>query len=270
MSGEGEYKKVLTIAGSDSGGGAGVQADLKTFGALGCYGMSVITAITAQNTCEVRSIHEVPVAMVKDQLEAVLEDIGVDVVKIGMLFSAKVVEVVAETLKRYGVKRIVLDPVMVAKSGNRLLSEEAREGLMGRLMPLASVVTPNLPEVVELCGVEVESMEGYEKSARKLHEMGAKAVLIKGGHSEGLEVRDLFSWRGGEAQEWFKSERVMTRNTHGTGCTLSSAIAAYMAMGEGVRDAIEHGRVYLLRALEEGAGYKLGRGYGPVKHFCKQ
>lgn len=262
------YHRVLTIAGSDSGGGAGIQADLKTFSALGCYGMSVITALTAQNTVAVTGIQPVPPAFIAQQIEAVMEDIGVDAVKIGMLHSSQVIETVAERLTHYAGPQIVLDPVMVAKSGDKLLQDEAIEALRTVLIPIATVVTPNLPEAGVLLDRSEEAVANQlERASRELTRLGPKAVLLKGGHLAGDQSRDLLYEKETDTLLSLDAERVETTNTHGTGCTLSSAIAAFLARGFSVPEAIRKAKTYLTAALEAGAAYQLGQGHGPVHHF---
>jgi hydroxymethylpyrimidine/phosphomethylpyrimidine kinase len=264
------YTRALTIAGSDSGGGAGIQADLKTFSALGCYGMSVITAITAQNTREVTAVHAVPVDVVVAQLDAVLSDIGVDAVKIGMLLSAEIAAAVGETLARWQAGPIVLDPVMVAKSGDRLLAEAAVKSLRKHVFPIADLVTPNLPEAGALLGRPIEGRDGMEKAAIELLGLGPRAVLLKGGHLESDQSADVLVYEDEGAhlmRRWFEYPRVDTENTHGTGCTLSSAIAAYLARGMRLEPAVERARAYIQKAIEGGAPYTLGKGHGPVHHF---
>src|SRR4051812_7189900 len=215
------YLRVLSIAGSDSGGGAGIQADLKTFAALGCFGMTAITALTAQNTLGVRSIHAVPTQILADQIDAVVEDIGVDAVKIGMLHSAPTVQTVAAAIDRHRLERVVLDPVMVATSGARLIDPAAVETLIRELFPRAVVVTPNLDEAALLVDHPLRNEADMERAARQLLERGARAVLLKGGHLEGDTVSDLLLVAG-SAPRWFRAPRIATQNTHGTGCTLSS------------------------------------------------
>lgn len=261
------YYRALTIAGSDSGGGAGIQADLKTFAALGCYGMSVITALTAQNTIGVRAIHPVPPAFVARQLDAVLEDIGTDATKIGMLHNPEVIRVVAGKLRRYEAPNIVIDPVMVAKSGDRLLQEEAIEALKEELLPLAAVITPNLPEAAVLLERPIEGRKAMEEAVRELARLGPAAVLLKGGHLEGERCPDLLYVRQEDKATFFEARRVETRNTHGTGCTLSSAIAAGLARGLGLAEAVGRAKEYLTGALRAGADYRVGSGHGPIHHF---
>jgi hydroxymethylpyrimidine/phosphomethylpyrimidine kinase len=261
------YRRVLTVAGSDSGGGAGIQADLKTFAALGCYGMSVVTALTAQNTCGVTGIHAVPADFVQTQLDAVLTDIGADAVKLGMLFSADIVETVARCLEAYRPPHVVLDPVMVAQSGDRLLREDAIEAIRSRLLPLATVVTPNLPEAEVLSGTVIAGPEKAHGAARILADAGARAVLVKGGHAGGDLASDLLYLPREDRFERLDSPRVETTSNHGTGCTLSSAIAAYLAAGKGLTAAVRAAKAYLTEAIRTGAAYRLGRGHGPVHHL---
>jgi hydroxymethylpyrimidine/phosphomethylpyrimidine kinase len=260
----GRWKKpvALTIAGSDSGGGAGIQADLKTFQALGVYGASVITALTAQNTLGVRAVHEVPVEVIAAQIDAVLEDLGADGVKTGMLSSAAIIQVVAERVHHWGVQEVlVVDPVMVAKSGDRLLREDAVEALRHTLLPLAAVVTPNLPEAEVLVGRRIQTDDEVERAALDIRELGARAVVVKGGHRTGEPVDVLFD---GERFYRFSSPRVETPNTHGTGCTFSAAIAAGLAQGKGVPDAVAEAKVYISMAIAHAE--PLGHGHGPVAH----
>jgi hydroxymethylpyrimidine/phosphomethylpyrimidine kinase len=255
------YTRVLSIAGSDSGGGAGIQADLKTFAALGCYGMTAITALTAQNTLGVSGIHGVPPEMLKAQLSAVLDDIGVDAVKIGMLHAPEIVRTVAWALKHYKVERVVLDPVMVATSGDRLIAPDTVQVLVEELFPLATVVTPNLDEAALLLDRAIISASELETAARDLLALGASAVLLKGGHLPGDEVTDLLVSGDGPAQP-----RIASRNTHGTGCTLSSAIAAYLALGDPLDQAVAKARRYILQAIAMGADVYTGAGHGPLNH----
>ncbi|MDO9435244.1 bifunctional hydroxymethylpyrimidine kinase/phosphomethylpyrimidine kinase [Hydrogenophaga sp.] len=259
------YTRVLSIAGSDSGGGAGIQADLKTFAALGCYGMTAITALTAQNTLGVSAIHGVPPDILKAQLSAVLDDIGVDAVKIGMLHAPEIVHAVAWALKHYNVKQVVLDPVMVATSGDRLIAAETVQVLVDELFPLATVVTPNLDEAALLLGRQITGAHELEAAARDLLAMGAEAVLLKGGHLPGDEVADLLVTGTGPSQR-LASPRIASRNTHGTGCTLSSAIASFLALGEPLDQAVTKARSYILQAIAQGADVYTGAGHGPLNH----
>lgn len=259
------YPRVLSIAGSDSGGGAGIQADLKTIAALGCYGMTAITALTAQNTLGVRSIHAVPHAILTDQIDAVVEDIGVDAVKIGMLHSADTVRTVAGALRRHGLRQVVLDPVMIATSGAVLIDEQAIDVLVRELFPLAVVVTPNLDEAALLAGRPLHGEADMEAAARHLLERGARAVLLKGGHLAGDIVSDLLLGSDGVAH-WMRAPRIASPNTHGTGCTLSSAIASHLALGAELAQAVERAREYVRGALAAGAKVRTGAGSGPLNH----
>ena len=258
-------KKVLSIAGSDSGGGAGIQADLKTISALGCYGMTAITALTAQNTQGVRAIHAPDPDFLAAQLDAVFEDIGADAVKIGMLHVPEVVQVVASALQRHGLERVIVDPVMVATSGDRLIAEETVAVLVRELFPLATVITPNLDEAALLLGRPLSRREDLLPAAQALQALGAPAVLLKGGHLAGDVVEDLLLARDGTVTR-LASERIATRNGHGTGCTLSSAIAAHLARGAELADAVRAARAYILGAIEAGAHVTTGHGHGPLNH----
>ena len=261
------YTRVLTIAGSDSGGGAGIQADLKTFSALGCYGMSVVTALTAQNTVGVTGIHAVPPSFAAQQMAAVIGDIGVDAVKIGMLYSADLIESVADSLQQHGVQTIVLDPVMVAQSGDKLLQEEAISALKRALIPMATVVTPNLPEAEVLLDRNIEGADAMRTAARDLATLGCRSVLIKGGHMETSVSNDVLFISGEDRFVVMPDRRVSTPNTHGTGCTLSSAIAAHLAKGFDIESAVRKAKQYISEAIRAGAGYRIGKGCGPVHHF---
>ena len=259
------YARVLTIAGSDSGGGAGIQADLKTFAALGCYGMTAITALTAQNTVGVQGIHAVPPAFLQSQLQSVIEDIGVDAVKIGMLHEPGVVEVVAWAIQHYQLQRVVLDPVMVATSGDRLIADATVRVLVDQLFPLATVITPNLDEASLLLGRPIAAVSDLSGAAQALLSQGARAVLLKGGHLPGDQVVDVLA-RPGHVDVVLASSRMASRNTHGTGCTLSSAIAAHLALGEPLERAVRAARQYILGAIQAGAGVQVGHGHGPLNH----
>ncbi len=260
-----QYPRLLTIAGSDSGGGAGIQADLKTFSALGCFGMSAITALTAQNTTGVRAIHGVPPDMLRDQIDAVVEDIGVDAVKIGMLHSPEIVQAVADAIDRHSLPHVVLDPVMVATSGAVLIDSPAIASLVRELFGRAVLVTPNLDEASLLVGRTLTSEQDIQTAAHELLAKGAKAVLVKGGHLAGEVVSDLLQIAGA-APYWMRAPRIATANTHGTGCTLSSAIAAYLALRLPLIDAVEAARAYVRGALAAGASVKTGQGGGPLNH----
>jgi hydroxymethylpyrimidine/phosphomethylpyrimidine kinase len=254
--------KVLTIAGSDSGAGAGIQADLKTFAALGVYGTSAITAITAQNTRGVKKIFPLAPGIVAAQIDAIVEDIGADAVKTGMLFNSAIVDIVARKIRAHRLRNLVVDPVMVAKSGNLLLRRDGIAALKNKLIPLATIVTPNVPEAAELTGIRLTRMDDFKEAARRIIDMGAKTVVIKGGHRSGPPT-DLF-YDGKNFRE-FGARRIRTRNTHGTGCTFASAIAANLAKGMKAVEAVERAKEYLTRAIEE--SYSIGSGHGPVNHF---
>lgn len=279
--------RVLTIAGSDSGGGAGIQADLKTLSALGCYGMSAITAVTAQNTTEVRGVYPLTPRQVGDQIRAVLDDLGADAIKIGMLFSPEIIKETARCLKEFSAPNVVLDPVMIAKSGDRLLQDEAAEALVEELFPLATVITPNIPEAVALArlsgrhGSSEIALTEYtehpettedpaafmEPLARTLQTMGAASVVMKGGHLEGIGTTDLLFHLNDTHR--FDHPRVDTKNTHGTGCTYSSAIASFLARGLDLPRAVQRSNQWLYGAILSGADRHLGHGHGPVHHFYK-
>jgi hydroxymethylpyrimidine/phosphomethylpyrimidine kinase len=259
------YARVLSIAGSDSGGGAGIQADLKAIAALGCYGMTAITALTAQNTLGVTAIHGVPTDMLAAQVDAVASDIGIDATKIGMLHSAETIACVAAAIDRHRLAPVVLDPVMVATSGARLIEPQAVDALVRQLFPRALVVTPNLDEAALLVGRALATEADMESAARRLLDLGANAVLLKGGHLPGAGVADLLLVAG-QAPRWWRGPRIPTANTHGTGCTLSSAIAAGLARGLDLAAAVDAARSYVRGALEAGAAVRTGAGSGPLNH----
>jgi hydroxymethylpyrimidine/phosphomethylpyrimidine kinase len=252
--------RALTVAGSDSGGGAGIQADLKTFMALGCHGMSAITALTAQNTVEVAGIHAVPPDFVVAQIDAVSTDIGVDAAKTGMLANAAITEAVAEALRANGIDRLVVDPVFISKSRDHLLAPEAVAALRDRILPLATVITPNLYEAGGLLGSDVDSIDGMRDAARALHDLGPRAVLVKGGHLAGDRAIDIF-FDGTDIVE-IDGVRYATDDTHGTGCALSAAIAARLAHGDAVLDAVTFAKQFVAGAIDR--GLRIGKGYGPV------
>ena len=266
------YPIVLSIAGSDSSGGAGIQADLKTFSALGVYGATAITAITAQNTLGVVSQMALPPQMVREQIIAVMDDLHPSVVKIGMLSNAEIVKAVAEVLSEYKPK-IVLDPVIVSTSGHRLLSVEAQEVIKEKLLPISELVTPNIPEMETLTNMPLSSFEEKEKAANYLLSLGAKAVLLKGGHEDGEVKTDVLYSKGqqstvnGQQSLSLISESISTKNVHGTGCTLSSAIAAFLALDFSLEDAVKEAKLYITAAIRAGADVKIGHGFGPVNHF---
>ncbi|HZP20554.1 MAG TPA: bifunctional hydroxymethylpyrimidine kinase/phosphomethylpyrimidine kinase [Bauldia sp.] len=256
----------VTIAGSDSGGGAGIQADLKTFSALGVYGASVVTALTAQNTLGVTAIHDTPADFVSAQIDAVFSDLDVGAVKIGMLSRPQTIHAVAEGLRKYGQTRIVLDPVMVATSGDALVTGDVVETLIAELLPLALLITPNLFEAARLLGEPpAGDAAGMEKQGERLLKKGARGVLVKGGHGSGAESADyLLTAVGGR---WLTAKRVETRNTHGTGCTLSSAIAAGLAKGMDLDKAVDEAKAYVTAAIAAADTIRIGKGRGPVHHF---
>lgn len=262
------YPRVLTIAGSDSGGGAGIQADLKTFSALGCYGMTAITALTAQNTLGVRAIHGVPASFLKEQLAAVIEDIGVDAVKIGMLHAPDVVEAVAWAIDHYRLERVVLDPVMVATSGDALIEQETIKLLVDLLFPRVAVVTPNLDEASLLLGRPVREVSELDDACADLLAKGASAVLLKGGHLGGETLTDVLACKEQPAAQWLRlsAARIHSHNVHGTGCTLSSAIAAHLALGQPLAQAVTAAHAYIRGAIQAGAQVTTGHGHGPLNH----
>lgn len=258
---------VLTIAGSDSGGGAGIQADIKAMSANGVYAASVITAVTAQNTQGVTAIHDIPVDVIAAQIDAVLSDIKCNAVKIGMLSQVAVIRLVADKIKQYDMSPVVLDPVMVATSGDQLLQTEAVDALKSDLIPLVEVITPNLHEAAILSGLPLATtQDAMLSTAENLMELGSKAVLLKGGHLPGDQSGDVLLDASGEAQ-WFMSKRVDTHNTHGTGCTLSSALSAFLARGESLTNAAALAKDYIHAAIETADQLNVGHGSGPVNHF---
>ena len=255
-------KNLLTIAGSDSSGGAGIQADLKTFAALGTYGMSVITAVTAQNTCGVTMVQNIDLKVVEAQITAIFDDIRVDAVKIGMLSDKEIIKIIAQKLRFYQPPIIVVDPVMVSKSGFQLLAPDACETLIKELLPLATLVTPNLPEATVIVGYKVSNKDDMLKAAKDIITLGAKNVLMKGGHLQ--ESADDLLYDGREAT-WFTGERINTKNTHGTGCTLSSALAANLALGLSLPEAVRKSKEYITIAINN--ALNIGSGCGPTHHF---
>ncbi|MEY9186163.1 hydroxymethylpyrimidine/phosphomethylpyrimidine kinase [Bradyrhizobium sp. USDA 326] len=256
----------LTIAGSDSSGGAGIQADLKTFAALGVYGASVITALTAQNTRGVTGIHAVPAGFVAEQIDAVFSDLDIGAVKIGMVAQAASIDAIATALSRWSPRHVVLDPVMVATSGDRLLASEAVDALRTRLIPLAAVITPNLPEAAALLDEPVAASEAeIESQGRRLLALGCGAVLVKGGHGEGAESIDYLV--DADSRIALAAPRIATRNTHGTGCSLSSAIAAGLARGENLENAVRNAKAWISAAIAAADRFSVGHGHGPIHHF---
>ena len=263
-----KYNRVLTIAGSDSGGGAGIQADIKAISAMGCYAASAITAITVQNTVGVEAVHAVPLEILAGQIDAVLSDIGADAIKIGMLHSAEVVNLVADKIEKYEIRNVVLDPVMVSTSGHRLIEESAIEVIKNRLLPLARVITPNIPEAEILAGRTISDESDFPEIAKILAgSQNGLSILLKAGHLTGDNLVDYFFNTEDGTTTLLPSKRVYTRNTHGTGCTLSSAFAAALARGEELTQAATSAKKYIEGAIISGAEYEIGHGHGPVNHF---
>ena len=259
------YYGVLTIAGSDSGGGAGIQADLKTFSALGCFGTSAVTAITVQNTCGVFGIHSIPPAIVREQIKVVMDDIAPNAIKIGMVHSAELASVIASTITAYPVP-VIFDPVMVATSGDVLMENNTIETLKKELFPVSSLITPNLAEAEILADMKIKNLDDLKVAASRIIKTGCQAVLVKGSHLRQEKVYDVYLDRDGR-EEIFESDFIHTNNTHGTGCTLSSAIAAFMARGLELTEAITEAGVYVHRAIDEGKDVRTGKGNGPLNHF---
>jgi len=255
--------RVLTIAGSDSGGGAGIEADLKTFTTLQVFGMAAVTSITAQNTTGVYGVHDIPAAMVAQQIDVVSQDIGIDAAKSGMLSNAAIIEAVADAITRNGILNYVLDPVMISESGHRLLREDAIDALKKLLIPLSKIITPNTAEAEALTGIAVTDAESQRDAARAIADLGADTVLIKGGHLSGPESMDLL-YGGGYFVE-FSAPRIDTRNTHGTGCTYAAAIAAFLGHGQLLPEAVRIAKQYVTEAIRQ--GFALGHGAGPLNHF---
>ncbi len=260
------YFRVLTIAGSDSGGGAGIQADIKTISAMGCYASSAITAVTVQNTLGVQAVHPIPLDILEGQIDAILSDIGADAIKIGMLHSTKVVNLVAEMIEKYGIRNVVLDPVMVSTSGHKLIEDDAIESIKNRLIPLSRVITPNIPEAEILSGCKISSDQDFEQIAKKLSFNKSVSVLLKAGHLDNDCLVDYFYNIEDDTITLLPSKRVKTRNTHGTGCTLSSAFASALARGEDLTAASKSAKKYIEQAIVSGAEYEIGHGHGPVNH----
>lgn len=262
-----KYARALSIAGSDPSGGAGIQADLKTFSALRCFGMTALTAVVDENTVGVTGVHPVPVPFVSGQIRSCLDDIGADAVKIGMLHSSELIEAVCETLLRYDIKNIVLDPVMVATSGDPLLQDDAVKTLQNVLIPHVRVITPNIPEAEILLGSKITSQDMLPEAARALSGGRRVSVMLKAGHLSDGTVADVFYNAETDRTSVLCSQRVDTRNTHGTGCTLSSAFAAFLARGYQLDDAAKAAKDYIAAAIKAGADYQIGNGHGPVHHF---
>ncbi|MGN1228970.1 MAG: bifunctional hydroxymethylpyrimidine kinase/phosphomethylpyrimidine kinase [Prevotella sp.] len=259
------YIATLTIAGSDSCGGAGIQADIKTMSALGCYAASVITAVTVQNTLGVSGVHAVPPEIVAGQIRAVMDDIRPRAVKVGMVNDIDTIKAIADTLADYDIEHLVVDPVMVATSGARLMQDDAVGVFTERLMPLATLLTPNVPEAEVLSGITITDKTSMDHAARIIQDKGCKALLIKGGHIEGRKIDRLYTAAGEERE--YEAANVETRNTHGTGCTLSSAITSYLAIGYPIDEAIAAAKEWLTGAIIAGADVEIGGGHGPVNHF---
>lgn len=262
-----QYKRVLTIAGSDPSGGAGVQADLKTMSACCCYGMSAIAAVVDENTVGVYGVHPIPVSFVRGQISSVLDDVGADAIKIGMLHSSELIRGVREVLGKYDIRNIVLDPVMVATSGDSLLQDEAIETLKKELIPFVRVITPNIPEAEILLGKKISSQKELPQVARSLSCEGQVSVLLKAGHLSDEELIDVFYNAEEDEVIELSSKRIATKNTHGTGCTLSSAVASFLAHQLPLNDAVRAAKEYITQAIEAGVAYEIGKGHGPVHHF---
>lgn len=262
-----QYKRVLTIAGSDSGGGAGIQADIKTISACGCYATSAITAITVQNTMGVTAVHPIPLDIIAGQINSVLEDIGTDAIKIGMLVSSDVIRLVHKSLKVFSVRNIVIDPVAVSSSGYPLLEKDALKTMKNELLPIARVITPNIPEAELLTGKKISKVYDLQSMARELSMHRTVSVLLKAGHLNTDDCSDLFYNAEEDSIIPLPSSRIITANTHGTGCTLSSALASYLAMGLGLNEAVIKSKQFISQAIFNGANYQTGKGKGPVHHF---
>jgi hydroxymethylpyrimidine/phosphomethylpyrimidine kinase len=264
-----KLKKVLTIAGSDSGGGAGIQADLKTFAACGVYGMSAITAVTAQNTVGVQGVYELPASFVGQQIDSVMDDIGADAVKIGMLSNQEIIDVVTDRIIKYAIKLVVLDPVMIAKSGDSLLKSSATNSLIKKLIPLSFVVTPNIDEAKVITGIEINSIPDMKRAASLIYKMGCENVLVKGGHLTTSEYSTDILYDGKKYYQ-FKSKRIKTLNTHGTGCTFASAIAAELAKCNDINLAVKNAKKYLDCLIISSVDLGIGHGHGPMNHMSSR
>ncbi len=262
-----KYKKVLTIAGSDSGGGAGIQADIKTISACGCFATSAITAITAQNTLGVQAVYPLPTEAVAQQIDSILSDIGTDAIKIGMLHSSEVMLTVRDAILKHNIKNVILDPVMVSTSGHKLIQDDAIQTLITELIPISRIITPNIPEAEIILGQKITSQNQLPELAKQLSLKGNVSVMLKAGHLTDDTLTDIFY--NAETAETIElsSSRITTANTHGTGCTLSSAIAAYITQNNDMNQAIQQAKDYLNSAIIKGSQYKIGQGYGPVNHF---
>ena len=263
------YKRVLSIAGSDSGGAAGIQADLKTISACGCYAMTAITAITAQNSLGVTDIHPVPLPSIEKQIRAVLDDLGADAVKIGMLHSSEVIRLVVDILQEYGIRCIVADPVMVTASGDKLLQDEAIYTLRTELLPIATIITPNLFEAEIITGQTIREQEDVFRAVTQMRNTGCRSALLKAGHLNINPFYDVLYDYEEEKEYRFETTRIDTPNTNGTGCSFASAIASFLAQGNTLEIAVKKAHAYLHQAIAEGAKYKIGKGHGSVHHFYK-
>ena len=264
-----KYITTLTIAGSDPSSGAGIQADLKTFSALGCYGLTVITALTAQNTQGVKGIHEIPAKFVELQLKTLFSDIHIDAVKIGMIFSKECIQTVVNQLKQFAPKYVILDPVMTAQGGCHLIKKDSLDCLRSDLFPLSDIVTPNIPEAMAITGQSIDSVDDMKTAARSIANYGCKTVLIKGGHLKGTACIDILYFPKHDRFILFESKKIESSHTHGTGCTLSSAIAAYVAKGNSIEQAVMLSKQFIEKAIQSGKYYSLGKGNGPLNHFFK-
>ncbi len=261
-----KYPSVLTIAGFDGSGGAGIQADIKTASALGCYSTSVLTALPVQNTQGVQKIYPIPVEAVADQIKAILDDVFPDAIKIGMVHTTQLVEVIVSTLAQYPKIPLVFDPVMVSTSGHRLIEEDTITAITEKLFPITDVITPNMDEAAILAGMKVTSLDDLYTAGKRIKQLGCKSILLKGGHQETPVITSLFY---DEHQQFhsFETEKFSTNNTHGSGCTLSSAIAAYVAQGKSLLEAVDLGQKYVFEAIKEGKDVQTGKGNGPLNHF---
>lgn len=262
-----KYHSVLTIAGSDCSGGAGIQADIKAISALGGYAASAITAITVQNTCGVTGIHPVPASYVKAQIEAVMTDIKPSAIKIGMINDVEIVKTIAESIKKYKPKFVVFDPVMVSTSGCKLIEDKAIEAIKKELIPLSTIITPNLSEAMVLTGDNISDAASMTAAGNKILESGCGAVLIKGGHLEGNDMCDVLCIKGENTPYIYTASKISSKNTHGTGCTLSSSIATYLALGETLREAVRKAKDYVHKGILNGKDVCIGSGHGPLNHF---
>lgn len=262
-----KYHSVLTIAGSDCSGGAGIQADIKAISALGGYAASAITAITVQNTCGVTGIHPVPASYVKAQIEAVMTDIKPSAIKIGMINDVEIVKAIAESIKKYKPKFVVFDPVMVSTSGCKLIEDKAIEAIKEELIPLSTIITPNLSEAMVLTGDSISDAASMTAAGNKILESGCGAVLIKGGHLEGNDMCDVLCIKGENTPYIYTASKISSKNTHGTGCTLSSSIATYLALGETLREAVRKAKDYVHKGILNGKDVCIGSGHGPLNHF---